>query len=196
MVLTGVLTTEKLLRAWARTPRPGLMALLDGWYTRILGMGDVVALVREVQKSVDADEQERLARKMASGKGFDLSDLKSQLQQLQRMGGMANVLDKLPGGMAAAKNMPVGHADKEVRRQIALIDSMTRRERRRPEIIDGSRKRRIAAGAGVAVQDLNRLLKQFQATQKMMKQMGGGKLQRMLGSLAGQGGFKGMPPRF
>jgi signal recognition particle subunit SRP54 len=164
--------------------------------TRILGMGDVVALVQEVQKSVDADEQERLARKMASGKGFDLSDLKSQLQQLQRMGGMANVLDKLPGGMAAAKNMPVGHADKEVRRQIALIDSMTRRERRRPEIIDGSRKRRIAAGAGVAVQDLNRLLKQFQATQKMMKQMGGGKLQRMLGSLAGQGGFKGMPPRF
>jgi signal recognition particle subunit SRP54 len=165
--------------------------------SRILGMGDVVALVQEVQKSVDTAEAERLAKKMASGKAFDLTDLKSQLQQLQRMGGMAQLLDKLPGGMAAAKNMPAGQGDKEVRRQIAMIDSMTRRERRRPEIIDGSRKRRIAAGSGVQVQDINRLLKQFLTMQKMMKKMGGGKLQRMLGSLAGQGGFKGgMPPRF
>ena len=165
--------------------------------SRILGMGDVVALVQEVQKSVDTAEAERLAKKMASGKAFDLTDLKSQLQQLQRMGGMAQLLDKLPGGMAAAKNMPAGQGDKEVRRQIAMIDSMTRRERRRPEIIDGSRKRRIAAGAGVQVQDINRLLKQFMTMQKMMKKMGGGMLQRMMGSLAGQGGFKGgMPPRF
>jgi signal recognition particle subunit SRP54 len=165
--------------------------------SRILGMGDVVALVQEVQKNVDAAEAERLAKKVASGKGFDLTDLKSQLQQLQKMGGMAGLMDKLPGGMAAAKNMPAGQGDKEVRRQIAMIDSMTRRERRRPELIDGSRKRRIAAGSGVQVQDVNRLLKQFLTMQKMMKKMGGGKLQRMLGSLAGQAGMKGpMPPRF
>jgi len=161
--------------------------------TRILGMGDVVALVEEVQRSVDVEEAEKLAKKVAKGKGFDLADLKSQLLQLQKMGGMAQVLDKLPGGMAAAKGMAPGAGDKEVRRQIAIIDSMTPRERRRPEVIDGSRRRRIAAGSGVQVQDVNRLLKQFQGMQKMMKKLGGGKLQRMLGGMAG--GFKGMPPR-
>jgi signal recognition particle subunit SRP54 len=107
---------------------------------------------------------------------------------------MAQVLEKLPGGMAAAKGMVPGAGDKEVRRQIAIIDSMTPRERRRPEVIDGSRRRRIAAGSGVQVQDVNRLLKQFQGMQKMMKKLGGGKLQRMLGGMAG--GFKGGPPRF
>ncbi|MFM1885299.1 MAG: hypothetical protein RL026_456 [Pseudomonadota bacterium] len=162
---------------------------------RILGMGDVVALVEDVQRSVDAAEAEKLARKVASGKGFDLTDLRSQLQQLQKMGGVANLLDKLPGGMAAGRQMPAGQGDKEVRRQIAMIDSMTPRERRRPDLIDGSRKRRIAAGAGVQVQDVNRLLKQFMSVQKMMKQFGGGKMQRMLGSLAGAQAFKGMPPR-
>jgi signal recognition particle subunit SRP54 len=164
--------------------------------TRILGMGDVVALVQEVQRNVDMDEAEKLARKVAKGKGFDLGDLKSQLQQLQKMGGMAQVLDKLPGGMAAARGMAPGVGDTEVRRQIAIIDSMTPRERRKPDIIDGSRRRRIAAGSGVQVQDVNRLLKQFQGMQKMMKKLGGGKLQRMLGAMGG-GGFKGgMPPRF
>ena len=162
--------------------------------SRILGMGDIVALVEDAQKNVDAEEAARLARKVAKGKGFDLADLKSQLQQLQKMGGMASVLDKLPGGASAAKNMPADGGDKEVRRQIAIIDSMTRRERRKPDIIDGSRRRRIAAGSGVQVQDVNRLLKQFQSMQKMMKKMGGGKLQRMMQSLAGQGGFKGPPP--
>jgi signal recognition particle subunit SRP54 len=165
--------------------------------TRILGMGDVVALVQEVQKNVDAQEAERLAKKVASGKGFDLADLRSQLQQLQKMGGLASVMDKLPGGMAAAKGLQAGQGDKELRRQIAIIDSMTRRERRRPELIDGSRKRRIAAGSGTQVQDVNRLLKQFLTMQKMMKKLGGGKLQRMLGGLAGAAGMKGpMPPRF
>ena len=155
------------------------------------------AVVQEVQKNVDAQEAERLAKKVASGKGFDLSDLKSQLQQLQKMGGLASVMDKLPGGMAAAKGLQSGQADKDVRRQIAIIDSMTRRERRRPEIIDGSRKRRIAAGSGTQVQDINRLIKQFLTMQKMMKKLGGGKLQRMLGGLAGSAGLKGpMPPRF
>jgi len=162
--------------------------------TRILGMGDVVALVQEVQKNVDTQEAERLAKKVASGKGFDLADLRSQLQQLQKMGGLASVMDKLPGGMAAAKGMQPGQGDKDVRRQIAMIDSMTRRERRRPEVIDGSRKRRIAAGSGTQVQDVNRLLKQFLTMQKMMKKLGGGKLQRMLGGLAGSAGLKGPPP--
>jgi signal recognition particle subunit SRP54 len=165
--------------------------------TRILGMGDVVALVQEVQKNVDAEEAERLARKVASGKGFDLSDLKSQLQQLQKMGGLASVMDKLPGGMAASRALQSGVGDKEVRRQIAIIDSMTRRERRRPELIDGSRRRRIAAGSGTQVQDVNRLLKQFLTMQKMMKKLGGGKLARMMGGMAGMAGLKGpMPPRF
>jgi signal recognition particle subunit SRP54 len=165
--------------------------------TRILGMGDVVALVQEVQKNVDAAEAERLAKKVASGKGFDLSDLKSQLQQLQKMGGLASVMDKLPGGMAASKALQSGVGDKEVRRQIAMIDSMTRRERRRPELIDGPRKRRIAAGSGTQVQDVNRLLKQFLTMQKMMKKLGGGKLARMMGGMAGMAGLKGpMPPRF
>ncbi|RYD91879.1 MAG: signal recognition particle protein, partial [Sphingomonadales bacterium] len=147
---------------------------------------------QEVQKSVDIDEAERLAKKVAKGKGFDLADLKSQLLQLQKMGGMAQLLDKLPGGMQAAKGMAPGAGDKEVRRQIAIIDSMTPRERRKPEIIDGSRRRRIASGSGTQVQDVNRLLKQYQGMQKMMKQLGGGKLQRMMGAM---GGFKGGLPK-
>ena len=163
----------------------------DRMARRILGMGDVVALVEEVRRNVDVDEAERLAKKVAKGKGFDFNDLKSQLQQLQKMGGMAQLLDKLPGGAAAAQKLAPGQADRELRRQIALIDSMTPRERRRPEIIDGSRRRRIAAGAGMAVQDVNKLLKQHQNMQKMMKQLGGGKLQRMMGAMAGRMGGNG-----
>jgi signal recognition particle subunit SRP54 len=128
---------------------------------------------------------------MSSGKGFDFNDLKGQLQQLLKMGGMAQMLDKLPGGAAMARKMPAGQGDKELKRQIALIDSMTPRERRRPEIIDGSRRRRIAAGSGMQVQDVNRLLKQHQGMQKMMKQLGGGKLQRMMGAMAGKLGGGG-----
>jgi signal recognition particle subunit SRP54 len=163
---------------------------------RILGMGDVVALVEKVQANVDQKEAERLAKKVSQGKGFDLGDLRGQLEQLQKMGGMASIMDKLPGAMAQ-RGMPAENGDREVRRQIAIINSMTRRERRRPEVIDGSRKRRIAAGAGLQVQDVNRLLKQFIGMQKMMKKMGGGKLQRMLGALGGPGGMKGgLPPGF
>jgi signal recognition particle subunit SRP54 len=161
---------------------------------RILGMGDVVALVENVKKGVDEAEAQRLAKKVASGKGFDFNDLKSQLQQLQKMGGMEQLLDKLPGGAAAARKMPVGQGDRELRRQVALIDSMTPRERRRPEIIDGSRRRRIAAGAGMQVQDVNRLLKQHLGMQKMMKKLGGGRLQQMMGGLMGKGGFRGPMP--
>jgi signal recognition particle subunit SRP54 len=158
----------------------------DRMARRILGMGDVLALVEEVKRSVDQDEAQRLAKKMAKGKGFDFNDLKGQLQQLQKMGGLSQLLDKLPGGAAAARNLPADQGERELRRQIALIDSMTPRERRRPEIIDGSRRRRIAAGAGMQVQDVNRLLKQHQGMQKMMKKLGGGQLQRMLGGMAGK----------
>ncbi|HXC59003.1 MAG TPA: signal recognition particle protein [Steroidobacteraceae bacterium] len=158
----------------------------DRMARRILGMGDVVALVEDVRRAVDTEEAQKLAQKVAKGKGFDFNDLKSQLQQLQKMGGMGQLLGKLPGGAAAAQKLAPGQADRELKRQIALIDSMTARERRRPEIIDGSRRRRIAAGAGMQVQDVNRLLKQHLEMQRMMKKLGGGKMARMLGAMAGK----------
>jgi signal recognition particle subunit SRP54 len=157
--------------------------------SRILGMGDVVSLVEQVQRNVDVHEAERLAKKVIKGKGFDMHDLKGQLEQLQSMGGISALMDKLPT-MAANKVQP-GQGDKEVRRQIAIINSMTFKERREPSIIDGSRRRRIAAGSGVQVQDVNRLLKQFMEMQRMMKNLKGGKLKRMLGAFKG-----GMPPGF
>jgi signal recognition particle subunit SRP54 len=158
--------------------------------SRILGMGDVVALVEQVQRNVDAGEAERLARKMTSGKGFDMSDLRSQLEQLQKMGGVSALLDKLPTA-AARRGVATDAGDSQVRRQIAIINSMTPRERRQPGLIDGSRRRRIAKGSGVQVQDVNRLLKQFMDMQRMMKGMKGGKLRHMLAALKG-----GMPPGF
>jgi signal recognition particle subunit SRP54 len=159
--------------------------------SRILGMGDVVALVEQVQKNVDAGEAERLARKMASGKGFDMSDLRGQLLQLQKMGGVSSLLDKLPGAAVQKAAVSADAGDQQVRRQIAIINSMTPRERRQPGLIDGSRRRRIAKGSGVQVQDVNRLLKQFMDMQRMMKSMKGGKLRHMLGALKGR-----MPPGF
>jgi signal recognition particle subunit SRP54 len=150
--------------------------------SRILGMGDVVSLVEQVHKQVDRESAERLARKVVQGKGFHLGDLKSQLEQVQKMGGLASLMDKLP---AAAQKGAVSpeQGDRDVRRQIAIINSMTRRERLHPALIDGSRRRRIARGAGVQVQDVNRLMKQFQQMQRMMKQMRGGRLRQMLGAL-------------
>jgi signal recognition particle subunit SRP54 len=158
---------------------------------RILGMGDVVALVEQVQKQVDVDEAQKLARKVAKGKGFDLTDLKSQLEQLQKMGGVASLMDKLPQAAMKGAAMAPDQGDKDVRRQIAIINSMTRKERRNPGLLDGSRRRRIASGAGVQVQDVNRLMKQFMEMQKMMKSFGGGKLKRMMSAFKGQ-----MPPGF
>jgi signal recognition particle subunit SRP54 len=156
---------------------------------RILGMGDVVALVEQVQKQVNVEEAQKLARKVAKGKGFDLVDLKSQLEQLQKMGGVGALMDKLPQAAMKGAAMPPDQGDKDVRRQIAIINSMTRKERRNPAVLDGSRRRRIAAGAGVQVQDVNKLMKQFMEMQKMMKSMGGGRMQRMLQAFKG-----GMPP--
>jgi len=154
--------------------------------SRILGMGDVLSLVEEVTRKVDREEAEKLARKVAKGKDFDLDDLLGQLRQLEGMGGVAALLDKLPAQLQAkAGNLPQGN-EKDIRRQIAIICSMTPRERRYPKTIDGSRRRRIAAGSGTQVADVNRLLKNFLQMQKMMKGMGKGGIGRMMRSMAGR----------
>jgi len=154
--------------------------------SRILGMGDVLSLVEEVTRKVDREEAEKLARKVAKGKDFDLDDLLGQLRQLEGMGGVSALLDKLPAQLAAkAGGLPAGH-EKDIRRQIAIICSMTPGERRFPKTIDGSRRRRIAAGSGTHVADVNRLLKNFLQMQKMMKGMGKGGLGRMMRSMAGR----------
>jgi signal recognition particle subunit SRP54 len=158
---------------------------------RILGMGDVVALVEQVQKQVDVEQAQKLAKKVQSGKGFDLVDLKNQLEQLQKMGGVASLVDKLPAAALKGGAMPSDQGDREVRRQIAIINSMTRKERRTPGLLDGSRRRRIAAGAGVQVQDVNKLMKQFMEMQKVMKSFSGGKMKRLMGAMQGK-----MPPGF
>jgi len=159
--------------------------------SRILGMGDVVSLVEQVHRQVDHEEAERLARKVVKGKSFDMADLKSQLEQLQKMGGVGTLIDKLPGAIANKGAVSAERADRDLRRQIAIINSMTPRERRNPAIIDGSRRRRIARGSGVQVQDVNRLLKQFLQMQRMMKSMKGGRLQQLIGAFKG-----GLPPGF
>jgi signal recognition particle subunit SRP54 len=159
--------------------------------SRILGMGDVVSLVEQVHREVDAGEAARLARKVATGRSFDMADLRSQLEQLQKLGGVGALLDKLPGAVARKGAVSAAQGDRDLRRQIAIINSMTPRERRNPGIIDGSRRRRIAAGSGVQVQDVNRLLRQFQEMQRVMKSMKGGRLRSLLGALKG-----GVPPGF
>jgi signal recognition particle subunit SRP54 len=159
--------------------------------SRVLGMGDVVSLVEQVHRQVDHQEAQRIAKKVVKGKGFDMADLKSQLEQLQRMGGVSAFMDKLPTVATQKGAVNPEQGDRDLRRQIAIINSMTRKERRNPGIIDGSRRRRIAAGSGTQVQDVNRLLKQFMEMQRMMKSMKGGRLQRMLSALKGQ-----MPPGF
>jgi signal recognition particle subunit SRP54 len=159
--------------------------------SRILGMGDVVSLVEQVHRQVGTEEAGRLARKAFQGRSFDMGDLKSQLEQLQKMGGVGALLDKLPGAAVRKGAVSATQGDRDLRRQIAIINSMTPRERRNPSSIDGSRRRRIAKGSGVQVQDVNRLLKQFQEMQRVMKSMKGGRLQRLVGALKG-----GLPPGF
>jgi signal recognition particle subunit SRP54 len=161
--------------------------------SRILGMGDVLSLVEQVQEQVDQEKAEKLAKKISSGKNFDLADLRDQLAQLQRMGGMAAVLDKLPAQLQANAAKAAGAVNPQaIKRQIGIIDSMTPREWRRPDMIDGSRKRRIATGAGVQLPEVNRLLKQYDQMQKTMKRMAkGGMLKNMMRGMAGRmpGGF-------
>jgi len=148
--------------------------------SRILGMGDVVSLVEQVEQQVDKDKAKKLARKFKKGKGFDMLDLKDQYEQMLKMGGIASLMEKLPGGAKAMQNMPAQLSDKALISQIALINSMTAKERRFVSLINPSRKKRIAAGAGMQVQDLNRLLKQFKQMEKTMKKMRGGGMKKMM----------------
>ena len=160
----------------------------DRMASRILGMGDVLGLIEEAQRSADQQEAEKLMKKMKSGKGFDLNDFKAQFQQMRNMGGMSALMDKLPAQLTqAAQNVKVD--DKIISRTEGIINSMTKQERAKPEILKASRKRRIAAGAGVTVQEVNRLLAQFEQAQKMMKMMNKGGMAKMMR------GLKGMMPR-
>lgn len=162
--------------------------------SRILGMGDVLSLIEEVQEKTDIKKAEKLAKKLKKGKRFSLEDFRDQLQQMRGMGGMASIMDKLPGmgGLPANVNTQVG--DKQFIKLESIINSMTTHERRMPAVINGSRKRRIAAGSGTQIQDVNRLLKQFKQMQKMMKKLSGkGGMKKMMRGLGGMGDG-GMPP--
>jgi len=151
---------------------------------RILGMGDVLTLIEEAQKNVDVEEAKKLAKKVKSGKGFDLTDFKSQIGQMRKMGGLAGLVDKLPAELArAAKETTID--ERKIARIEGIIDSMTPQERAKPEILKASRKRRIATGAGVTVQEVNQLLNQFEQTQKMMKMVAKGNLQKMMRGMKG-----------
>ena len=159
----------------------------DRMAQRILGMGDVLSLREETQRQVDHVEAARLTKKLKSGKGFDLEDFKAQLQQMQKMGGVSALMDKLPGNLAqAAQGKQVD--EKALNRVEGIINSMTPAERRNPALLKASRKRRIAAGAGVQVQEINRLLTQFEQMQKMMKTFSKGGMSKMMR------GMKGMLP--
>lgn len=158
----------------------------DRMASRILGMGDVLSLVEEIEDNVEKEKAEKLARKLKKGRGFDLSDLRDQLQQMANMGGLATLLDKLPiPGNVSPAALKGGADDKQIARQIAVINSMTPGERRFPKVINGSRKKRIAAGCGLQIQDVNRLLKQHRQMEKMMKKMSRGGMQKMLRGMPG-----------
>ncbi|NMM27049.1 MAG: signal recognition particle protein [Glaciimonas sp.] len=153
---------------------------------RILGMGDILALVEEAQKGVDVKAAQDLAQKLKVGGKFDLNDFKSQLAQMKKMGGLANLMDKLPAQLQQAANgANMGQADKQVKRMEGIINSMTPLERSKPDLIKATRKRRIAAGAGVQVQEVNRMLAQFEQMQSMMKKLKGGGMMKMMRSMKG-----------
>jgi signal recognition particle subunit SRP54 len=153
--------------------------------SRILGMGDVLSLVEEAQYKVDRDQAARLAKKLQTGKSFNFEDLRAQLEQMQNMGGITGLLDKLPG-MGLPQNAKGQANDGEVKRMMAIIDSMTFKERRFPDLIKGSRKRRIANGSGTQVQEVNRLLKQQIQMRKMMKKFSKGGMAKMLRGMKGR----------
>jgi signal recognition particle subunit SRP54 len=152
--------------------------------SRILGMGDVLSLIEEAHRTVDAKKAEKLAKKVKSGKGFDLEDFREQVAQMRKMGGLAGMLDKLPAEIArAAQGASVD--EKRIARIEGIIDAMTPLERQKPEILKASRKRRIATGAGVSVQEVNQLLNQFEQTQKMMKMVAKGGMEKLARGLRG-----------
>jgi len=165
--------------------------------SRILDMGDVLGLVEQVERDVDRDKAEKLAAKVAKGKKFNLEDMRDQLEQMQGMGGISGLMDKLPGMGRIPDSVKAQVTGKEVPRQIAIINSMTPRERRNPALLNGSRRKRIATGAGVTPADVNRLLKQFQQMEKMMGKLGRGGMKGMKGMMRGMQGMlggRGMPP--
>ena len=163
--------------------------------SRILGMGDILSLVEQAQEKVDHVKAERLARKVKKGRGFDLEDLRDQFTQMENMGGLGNLIDKLPGmGAGVSQAMQNPQHTKQMKRMVAIIDSMTPMERRRPEVINGSRKRRVAQGSGTQIQDVNRLLKQHKQMQRMMKKMGSkGGMANMMRGMKGRLPPGGMP---
>jgi len=156
--------------------------------SRLLGMGDALSLVEEIERKVDKEKAEKLAKKIQKGKGFDLEDYRDQLGQMINMGGVSAMMDKIPGMSNVPQNVKSQVNDKELTRQIALINSMTPKERTFPTLINGSRRKRIASGAGLQVQDVNKLMKQFKQAQKMMKKMSKGGMAKMMRSMKGQMG--------
>ncbi|MBK7001632.1 MAG: signal recognition particle protein [Rhodoferax sp.] len=158
---------------------------------RILGMGDILALVEQVTAGVDMQAAQKLAAKVKSGGSFDLNDFLTQIQQMQQMGGLSSLMDKLPSSVSAkAGQLDMAQAEKDIRHKVGIIQSMTPLERSKPELIKATRKRRIATGAGVQVQEVNRMLKEFEKMQVMMKKMSGGGLMKMMKRM---GGMKGLP---
>ena len=160
---------------------------------RVLGMGDILALVEQVTANVDMASAQQLAAKVKSGESFDFNDFLSQIQQMKQMGGLSSLMDKLPAQMAAkAGAMDMDRVEKDVRRKEGIIQSMTPLERRKPDLVKASRKRRIASGAGVQVQDVNRLFKEYEQMRDMMKKMKGGGLMKMMKRMGGMGGMGGL----
>jgi signal recognition particle subunit SRP54 len=154
--------------------------------SRILGQGDVLGLIEETGRKVDQEQARKLADKLRKNKGFDLEDFRSQMAQMENFGSVESLLDKLPGGAQMRAQMKNVDTGRQIRRSVAIISSMTVQERRFPDLIKASRKRRIAAGSGVEVQEVNRLLRQFETTRDMMKKMAGGGMAKMMRGLAGR----------
>jgi len=162
--------------------------------SRILDMGDVLSLVEQVEQQVDRDKAQKLAEKVAKGKKFDLADMRDQLEQMQNMGGISSLMDKLPGlGQVSGQLKQQMQENREVPRMIAIINSMTPKERRNPGLLNGSRRARIARGSGTAPSDVNKLLKQYQQMEKMMGKMARGGMKGMMRSLQGMMGGRGQP---
>ncbi len=164
--------------------------------SRILGMGDVLSLVEQVQQNVDQDKAQKLAEKVMKGKKFDLNDMREQLSQMIKMGGLTSMMDKLPGMAKVPDNVKAQVNDKDIHRSIAIINSMTKKERRHPNLLNGSRKVRVAKGSGTQPSDVNRVLKQYMQMEKMMSKMSGGGMKGMMRQLKGAFGGGGFPGGF
>jgi len=160
-------------------------------------MGDVLTLIEDVQKGIDEEAAAKMAKKLQKGKGFDLNDFKEQIQQMRNMGGLENLMSKMPGELGQiSKQIPEGTAEKAMGKVEAIINSMTPKERANPALLKASRKRRIAMGAGTTVQEVNKLLKQFEQMQQMMKMFSGNGLGKLMRLAKGMKGMKGMFPVF